>query len=68
MQITFSSEDNAVLLHLEPLRKELVFEDLSYALKHRRDTFYIFFSFLAQKNYEQLRLFPNFLWPTLPDG
>ena len=31
-------EHKVILIHLESLKKELVFHDLSYALKHKQDS------------------------------
>ena len=39
----FLLQENAiVLLHLEALKEELVFHDLSYVLKHEQDIFFLF--------------------------
>ena len=42
MLIVFILQDNVILLHLESLKEELVFDDLSYVLKHMQDIFFLF--------------------------
>ena len=62
----FLLQENAiVLLHLEALKEELVFHDLSYVLKHEQDIFFLFSIQNIKTNYYiiNLKFFPViFLW------
>ena len=42
MLITFLLQDNVIFLHLKSLKEELVFNNLSYVLKHKKDIFFLF--------------------------
>ena len=64
---SFLLEDNTIFLHLELLKEQLVFHNLSYALKHKQD---IFFSFLVYKTLRAIvtLFFSDFFQSFFSDG